>query len=274
MEKIENVCLDSFSAEDSLRPSIMGKITHTAIKSPTAEDKDSRHRCEHDFPTVSDRGIEEGFKRAVETTKCCEEMPVYKKLKKGAFHEPAKVVKFLPSITESSTSEAISTRALAGLTGDNRRAKISQMLKEATVMAHAGGRLDPELESHSNGRRRFHRCNSHRNRNSTGMFPATPSTAKIMHRFNGIHNEKNAVLGLPPRESNMFFRRSTGMFPAVASSTTRITRTFNGICNEENAALALPPRKSNMFFQQMDLQWSQSPNESNHSMRSSSPNNA
>jgi hypothetical protein len=274
MEKIKNVSLESFSAEDSLRTSIMGKIAHTAIKSPTAED--NWHRREHDFPTVSDRGLEEGFKRASETTGC-DEMPVYKKLKKEswAFHKPSKVVKFLPSITESSPSEAISTSALAGLTGDSRRAKISQMLKEATVMAHAGGRLDPEPESHSNSRRRFHRCNYHRNWNSTGMFPAAaPSISKIAHPFNGIRNEKNAALGLQPRESNMFFRKSTGMFPAVASSTTKITRPYNGIRNEVNAALGLlPPRESNMFFQRMNLQWSQSLNESNHSMRSSSSNN-
>lgn len=253
MEKIKNVSLESFSAEDSLRTSIMGKINHSAFKSPTAED--NRHRREHNFPTVSDRGLEEGFKQALETT-CSDEMPVYKKLKKErAFHESAKVVKFLPSIMESPTSEAISTSALADLTGDNRRAKISQMLKRATVRAHTGGRLDPEPESHSNGRRRLHRSNSHRNRNSTGMFPAAAlSTTNITHRFNGIQNEKNAVVGLPPRESNIFFRKSTGMLPAVASSTNKITPPFNGIRNDESAVMELPrPRESNLFFQRMNL---------------------
>jgi hypothetical protein len=107
------------------------------------------------------------------------------------------------------------------------------------------------------------------------MFPAAAlSTTKITHPFIGMHNEKNAVLQLPPRESNMFFRKSTGMFPESASSTIKMTRPFNGIRNEDNTALGLPPRESNMFFQRMNLPWSQSLNESNHSMRSSSPNNA
>jgi hypothetical protein len=251
---------------------IMENITDTAIESPTSED--NQHRRKYVLPTVSEQGLEEGFKRALEKT-CCDEIPVYKKLKKDSWtlHEQAKV---LPSITESSASKAISTSALAGLARDNRRAKISQMLQEATVMAHAGGeRLYPEPESHPTGQHRFHRCNSHRNRNSTGMFPAaTLSTTKITHPFIGMHNEKNAVLQLPPRESNMFFRKSTGMFPESASSTIKMTRPFNGIRNEDNTALGLPPRESNMFFQRMNLPWSQSLNESNHSMRSSSPNNA
>jgi hypothetical protein len=259
----------------------MEKSTHIVIESPTAED--NPHRLEHVFP-VSDQGLEEGFKRALEKT-CCEEIPVYKKQKQKteswAFHEPpAMVVKPPPSTMKSSTSKkAISSSALAGLTGDNRRAKISQMLQEATVITHAAGKLDPEPELHPNGRRRLQRCNAfvvHHNRNSTGMFPAVaPSTANSTRPFNGLRNENNAVLGLPPRESNMFFRRSrnsTGMFPAVASSTANITRPFNGIRNEKNAVLGLPPRESNMFFRRRSLSWSHSLNESNHSTPNSSPN--
>jgi hypothetical protein len=185
----------------------MENVAHTAIKSPTSED--NQHRREHVLPTVSDRGLEEGFKRALEKT-CCDEIPVFKKLKKESWTLPeqAEIVKLLPSIMESSTSRAISTSAHAGLTRDNRRAKISQMLQQATVVAHAGGRLDPEPESHPTVQQRFHRCNSHRNRNSTGVFPAAAlSTTKITHPFNGMHHEKKAVLQLPPRESNMFFPR-------------------------------------------------------------------
>jgi hypothetical protein len=213
MEKITDVSLEPLSAEDSLRASITEKITHMHIanKSPTVED--NRHRLEHVFPTVSDQGLEEGFKRVLEET-CCEEIPAYKKQKKKeswAFHEPAKVFKSLPLIMESSTSEEINPNALAGLTGDNRRAKISKMLEEAAVTAHAVGNLDPEPESLPNGRRRYQRRNSfviYRNLNNTGMFPAVaPSTTKITHPFTGIQNEENAVLGKPPRESNMFFRR-------------------------------------------------------------------
>jgi hypothetical protein len=243
----------------------MGNVTtHTAIKSPTSED--NQHRREHVYPTVSDRGLAEGFKRALEKTACCDEIPVYKKLKKESWtpHKQAKVVKFLPSITESSTGKAISNSALADLTGDKRRAKISQMLQEATVMAHPIGMLYPEQKYLPIGRRRLHRCSSRRNRNSTGMFPTAT---------NGIHNEMNAVLRLPPRESNMFFRKSTGMLPASASSTTKMTCPFNGIHNEDNTVLGLPPRESNMFFQRMNLPWSQSLNGSSHSMRSSSPDN-
>jgi hypothetical protein len=230
MEKITDVSLESPSAEDSLRASITEKITHMHIanKSPIVED--NRHRLEHVFPGVSDRGLEEGFKRALEEP-CCEEIPVYKKQKKKeswAFHEPAKVVKSLPSMRK-----AISSNPLTGLTGDNRRAKIAQMLEEATVFAHAVGNLDPQPEYLPNGRRRFQRRNSfviYRNLNNTGMFPAVaPPTTKITHPFAGIQNEENAVLGLPPRESNMFFRRKS-------------------------------------------LPGSQSPNESDHSKRVSSPN--
>jgi hypothetical protein len=260
--KTANVSLESFSADNSLSPSILEEKTthmHIAIKSPSAED-DNLRRLDHVFPAVSDRGLEEGFKRAFEKT-CCEEMPVYKRQKKEswAFHEPDKVVKTLPSTMESSTSTSKAINSLAGLTGDNRRAKISQMLQEATVIARAVGELDPEHESHPDGRRRFQRRNSfviHRNRNtgmrhSTGMFPAVaPSTTMIKHPFNGIRNEESAVLGIPPRESNMFF--STGMFPAVAPSTTMITQP-----NEEKAV------------RRRSLPWSQSLNESNHSERSS-----
>jgi hypothetical protein len=213
----------------------MDQITqmHIAIESPTTEV--NRHRLEHVFPTVIDRGLEEGLKRALDETGC-EDIPVYKKQKKEswAFHEPAKVANPLLSASRSSTSKAISpSNALAGLTGDNRRAKISQMLQEATVLGHAVGNIDPEPESHPNGRRLFQRRNSfviHRNRNSTGMFP-----------------------------------------PAVALSTTKITHPFNGIRNEENAVLGSPPRESNVFFRRRSLPGSQSMNESNHSTRSSSP---
>jgi hypothetical protein len=213
MEKITNdVSLESYP-QDSLRASLMDQITqlHIAIESPAAEV--NQHRLKHVFPTAIDRGLEEGFKRALDQTGC-EEIPVYKKQKKEswAFHEPAKVANPLLSTSKSSTSNAISpSNALAGLTGDNRRAKISQMLREATVLGNAVGNIDPEPQSHPNGRRRFQRRNSfviHRNRNSTGMFPAVaPSATKITHPFNGVRNEENAVLGLPPRESNVFFRR-------------------------------------------------------------------
>jgi hypothetical protein len=222
MEKITNVSLESPSAGDSLRASIMEKITHMHITNRYPAVEENRHRLEHVFPSVSDRGLEKGFKRALEEP-CCEEIPVYKKQKKKEswdFHEPAKVVKSPPN-------------ALAGLTGDNRRGKISQMLEEATVVAHAVGNLDPESESLPNGRRRFQRRNSfiiYRNLNNTRMFPAVaPPTTKITHPFTGIQNEENGVLGLPPRESNMFFRRKS-------------------------------------------LPGSQSPNESDHSKRISSPN--
>jgi hypothetical protein len=210
MEKITNVSLESPSAEDSPRASITDQITqmHIANKSHVVED--NQHRLEHVFPTVSDRGLEEGFKRALEEP-CCEGIPAYKKQKKKeswAFHEPAKVVKSLPSLRK-----AISSNALAGLTGDTRRAKINQMLEEATVIAHAVGNLDPEPEPLPNGRCRFQRRNSfviYRNLNNTGMFPAAaPSTTKITHPFTGIQNEEYAVLGLPPRESNMFLRRKS-----------------------------------------------------------------
>jgi hypothetical protein len=57
------------------------------------------------------------------------------------------------------------------------------MLQKATEIARAVGELDPEPESHPNGRRRFQRRNSfviHRNRKSTGMFSASvPSIIKI-----------------------------------------------------------------------------------------------
>lgn len=212
-EKNTNVSPKSLSTEDSLRASITEKITHMHIanKYPAAED--TGHRLEHVFPTVSDRGLKKGLKRALEETPCSEEIPVYKRQKKKeswAFHEPAKVGKPLPLPLDSSTSKAISLNALAGLTGDDRRAKISQMLEKATVIAHAVGNIDPEPESHPNGRRRHQRRNSfviYRNLNKTGTFPAVAPSTKITHPFSGIRNEENAVPGLPPREFNMFFRR-------------------------------------------------------------------
>lgn len=48
----------------------MEKITHITIKSPSAEG--NQHRREHVFLTISDRGLAEGFKRALQKTSCKE----------------------------------------------------------------------------------------------------------------------------------------------------------------------------------------------------------
>jgi hypothetical protein len=156
------------------------EITNIAVKSS----EDDHCRLEHVSSTVSDRALDEGLKRALEKT-CNIETPANKKQKKKeswAFCEPAKVVMPSLSTIKSSTSKVISCRG--GLPGDNRRAaKLAKMLQEATEMAQAVGKLDPEPDSRPNGRHRFHRRNSfviHRNRKSTGRLqaPVQQSTTK------------------------------------------------------------------------------------------------
>jgi hypothetical protein len=145
------------------------KTTNTAIEASSQEG--ALCRLDHLSSTVSDRALDEGLKRALEKT-CNIESPANKKRKKKeswAFCEPAKVFMPTPSPTKLPVSNAIS--CLGGLTGDTRRAKLAEMLQEASEMAQAIGKLDPDPESHPNGRRRFPRRNSfviHRNRKSTG----------------------------------------------------------------------------------------------------------
>jgi hypothetical protein len=159
-------------------------ITNIAIKSSSMED-DRCLRLRHLSSTVSDRALDEGLKRALEKT-CNIESPAKKKQMKKeswAFSEPANIIMPPPLTSEPSTSMA--TSCLGGLTEDNRRAKIANMLREATEMAEAVGKIDPEPESRPNGRQQFHRRNSfviHRNRKSTGIIqaPVVPSTTKIV----------------------------------------------------------------------------------------------
>jgi uncharacterized protein (DUF2384 family) len=102
---------------------------------------------EHASSIISDRALEKS---------CNIESPANKKQKRKESRRTF----------NSSRRKAISCLAL---TEDNRRAKIANMLQEATDMAQAVGELDPEPESRPNGRRRFHRRNSfviHRNRKS------------------------------------------------------------------------------------------------------------
>jgi hypothetical protein len=121
--------------------------------------EDGLCRLEYLSLAVSDQALDEGLRRALEKT-CSIEYPARKKQKKEswAFREPAKVVMPPPSTIGSSTSKVI--KCLEGLTGDYRRAKIADMLQEATEMAHAVGELDPEPKFRPNGRRRFQRRNS------------------------------------------------------------------------------------------------------------------
>jgi hypothetical protein len=156
------------------------ELTNIAIESSSAND----NLCllEKISSAISDRALDEILERALDKT-CNIESPANKKQKKESwdFCESAKVVVWPPpSAIESATRKAIN--CLGGLTEDNRRAKIANMLQKATDMAQAVGKLDPEAESRPNGRRRFQRRNSfviHRNRKGTGTFPAPPpSTTK------------------------------------------------------------------------------------------------
>jgi hypothetical protein len=180
---------------------------------------------EHASSTISDRALDEGLKRALEKT-CCIESPTNKKQKKESwtFREPAKVVWSPPPTIESSTIKAMSC---LGLTGDNRRAKIANMLQEATEMARTVGTLDPEPESRPNGRRRFHRRNSfviHRNWKSTGTFtPPAPSTTKTTYPLNQVRNEVDGALGLRPHESNLFFRSMSGSWSQSLNHSNHCT---------------------------------------------------
>jgi hypothetical protein len=180
---------------------------------------------EHAFSTISDRALDEGLKRSLEKS-CCIESPANKKKESWTFREPAMIVWPPLSTISSSRRMAISCLPLTeDLTEDNRRAKIANMLQEATDMAQAVGELDPEPESRPNGRRRFQRRNSfviHRNRKSTGTLtspalsttktpgPSTtmrtaPSITKITYSLNEMCNEANGALGpLPSRKSNLF----------------------------------------------------------------------
>jgi hypothetical protein len=142
------------------------EITDPNVAIDSSSVEDDLCRLEYLSSTVSDQALDEGLRRALEKT-CSIEYPANKKQKKEswAFREPAKVVMPPPSTVGSSASKVIST--LGSLTGDYRRAKIVDMLQEATDMAHAVGELDPEPESRPNGRRRFQRRNSfviHRSR--------------------------------------------------------------------------------------------------------------
>jgi hypothetical protein len=195
------------------------EITNTNIAIESSSAKVDLCRLEHVSSTVSEQVLDEGLRWALEKT-CNIESPANKKRKKRswAFCEPAKVIMFPSSTIESSTSKVIG--CLGGLTGDNRRAKIANMLQEATEMAQAVGNLDPEPESRSNGRRRFQRRNSfviHRNRKNTGTFPA-PAT-KITYPLNGIRNEANGALGpLPPQNQFVFLKLECVMVTVAESS--------------------------------------------------------
>jgi hypothetical protein len=150
------------------------EITNPNIAIDSSSVEDNLCRIERASSTVSDQALDEGLRRALEKT-CSIEYPANKKQKKESWAvcEHAKAVMPPPSTIESSTGKVIS--CLGGLTGDNRQAKIDNMLLKATTMAHAVGNLDPEPESGPNGRRRFQRRNSfviHRSRKKTGMFPA------------------------------------------------------------------------------------------------------
>jgi hypothetical protein len=159
------------------------ETANIAIDSSSAED--NLCRLEHAPPTVSDWTLDEGLKRALERT-CNIETPANKKQKKKeswAFCEPAKVFMPPPSTIELPKSNVISR--LGGLAGDTRRAMLAEMLQEASELAQAIGKLDPDPESRANGRRRFHRRNSfviHRYQISgTGILQApVPSISKIV----------------------------------------------------------------------------------------------
>jgi hypothetical protein len=145
---------------------------NVAIESSSAED--DLCRLSRASSHVSNQALDEGLRRALEKT-CNIEYPARKKQKKESWAvcEQAKIVMPPPSTIESSTSKVIS--CLGGLTGDDRQAKIDNMLLKATTMAHAVGKLDPEPESRPNGRQQFQRRNSfviHRSRKSTDISPA------------------------------------------------------------------------------------------------------
>jgi hypothetical protein len=177
------------------------ELTNISIESSSA--KCDPCLLDHASSVNSDRALDEGLKRALEKS-CCIESSANKKQKKKeswTFREPAKVVWSPPSTIESSTRKAFSC---LGLTGDHRRAKIANMLQDATEMAQAVGKLDPEPESRSNGRRRFHRRNSfviHRNRKSTGAFPAPAPSITKTYPLDQMRNT---------HESNLFFQRMSG----------------------------------------------------------------
>jgi hypothetical protein len=186
----------------------MEKTTNISIDSSSAEE--GLGRLDHCSSTVSIGVLEDGFKRALEKT-CNDEPPTSKKQKKEswAFRESAKVVKPPSSIFESSASKT-NVSTLAGLAVDIQRAKTAQMVQQATVMAMAIGRLDPELESHPNGRLKFQRRNS---------FIIHPNL------LNGTHNEANDALGLPRPEANLFARRLS--LPLSQSPRESSTRSYS-----------------------------------------------
>jgi hypothetical protein len=212
--------------------------TFAAIKSDFA--KGDLCLLENTSSAISDQALDEVLKRALEEA-CNIESPVNKKQKKESwdFCEQAKVVVWpQPSVIESATRKTIVR--LGSLTEDNRLAKIAIMLQKATDIAQAVGKLDPEAESHPNGRRRFQRRNSfviHRNGKGTGTFSApVPSATKT-----------------------------------PSPSTTKITSPLNEMRNEADSTLEpLPPCKSNLLCRRMSVSWSQSLNHSSHSTRSNS----
>jgi hypothetical protein len=155
------------------------ETTNIAIESSSAED--NLCRIEHVSSTASDWALDEGLKRVLEKT-CNIETPANKKQKKKeswAFREPAKVFMPPPSNIKLPRSNVV-----RGLAGDNRRAMLAEMLQEASDLAQAIGKLDPDPESRPNGRRRFHRRNSfviHRDQISTGILQTpVPSISKIV----------------------------------------------------------------------------------------------
>jgi hypothetical protein len=204
----------------------MELTTNIAIESSSA--KDNLCLLENISSVISDRALDEVLKRALEKT-CNIESPASKKQKKESwdFCEPAKVVVWPPpSAIESAKRKAIS--CLGGLTEDNRRAKIANMLQKASDMAKAVGKLDPEVESRPNGRRRFQRRNSfviHRNRKGTGTLPPPPpSTTKIAYPLNIMREEADGALGLHPHESTLFFRRMSVSWSHSLNHSNHSTR--------------------------------------------------
>jgi hypothetical protein len=199
----------------------MDKSRNISIESSAAEE--GLGRLERRSPAVSFEALGEVLKRALEKT-CNDEPAANKKQKKEswAFHEPAKVVKPPPSTFESYTSK-MHVSTLAGLAEDNGRARIAQMVQQATEMATTIGRLDPAPESLANGRRRFQRRNSFiilPNRIRTGRFPGL-----ITRPQNVTHNEANGALRLPPNEANLFIRRERRMSLPLSQSSSESNHT-------------------------------------------------
>jgi hypothetical protein len=190
------------------------ETTNIAIDSSSAED--NLCRLEHVSSTDRDRVLDEGLKRALEKT-CNIETPATKKQKKKeswAFCEAAKVFMPTPLTSELPKSNAISR--LGGLAGDTRRAMLAEMLQEASELAQAIGKLDPDPEL-PDGRRR-----------TIGPTPSSSIAITLVRAYSSpcspsqVHyGMRKDGVGLHPR--NLIALSIVGIICAVASPTTIVT---------------------------------------------------